>query len=153
MPDAMTELLRQEMECERLLDCFHGLSELDQRVFRFLVTAGEPLTVDEVAARIDRERSTAYRSVKRLRAADLVTREQVNQEGGSYYHVFSARPPGEIADAMQRTLNDFYAKMGKLIGELRETYEEMDAGADDTTAGSDAADGHETRSTGSVPHD
>lgn len=128
MPDAMTELLQQEMECESLLDCFHGLSDLDRRVFRLLVEADDPMTVDEVAAAVDRERTTAYRSVKRLREADLVTREQVNQDGGSYYHVFSPRDADEIADAMQRTLNDFYAKMGQLIGDFREKYDEADTG-------------------------
>ena len=130
MPDAMTELLRQEMECENLLDCFHGLSELDRDVFRLLVAADEPMTVDEVAAEIDRERTTAYRSVKRLREADIVEREQVNQEGGSYYHVFSPRDADEIADAMQRTLNDFYAEMGQLIGEFREKYRDADGDAE-----------------------
>lgn len=126
MPDAMTQLLQQEMVCESLLDCFHGLSDLDRQVFRLLVEADRPLTVDEVAAQVDRERTTAYRSVKRLREADLVAREQVNQDGGSYYHVFSPRDADEIADAMQRTLNDFYAKMGQLIGEFREKYDDID---------------------------
>jgi predicted transcriptional regulator len=128
MPDAMTELLQQEMACESLLDCFHGLSELDRQVFGLLVDADEPLTVDEVADAVDRERTTAYRSVKRLREADLVERDQVNQDGGSYYHVFSPRDADEIADAMQRTLNDFYAKMGQLVGEFREKYAEAETG-------------------------
>ncbi|UIP00516.1 helix-turn-helix domain-containing protein [Halobaculum sp. CBA1158] len=122
MPDAMTELLRKEMQCENLLDCFHGLSELDKEVFRLLVEGDDPMTVDEVAAEIDRERTTAYRSVRRLQEADIVERKQVSQEGGSYYHVFTPRDADEIADAMQRTLNDFYAKMGQLIGEFREKY-------------------------------
>jgi predicted transcriptional regulator len=122
MPDAMAELLQEELQCESLLDCFHGLSELDEEVFRLLVAADDPMTVDEVAAEIDRERTTAYRSVRRLREAEIVKRERISQDGGSYYHVFSPRDADEIADAMQRTLNDFYAKMGQLIGEFREKY-------------------------------
>jgi predicted transcriptional regulator len=133
MPDAMTELLQQEMECENLLDCFHGLSEMDEEVFRLLVDADGPLTVDEVAAEIDRERTTAYRSVRRLQEANVVERDQVSQEGGSYYHVFAPRDADAIADEMQRTLNDFYAKMGQLIGEFREKYEA--ANGDGSTAG------------------
>lgn len=126
MPDAMTELLQQEMACESLLDCFHGLSELDKEVFRLLVEADGPMTVDEIAEQIERERTTAYRSVNRLMEADIVEREQRNQAGGSYYHVFSPRDADEIADAMQRTLNDFYAKMGQLIAEFRDKYDDAD---------------------------
>jgi predicted transcriptional regulator len=130
MPDAMTDLLQQEMECESLLECFHGLSDLDRRVFRLLAGAEDPLTVDEVAEAVDRERTTAYRSVRRLRDAGLVERDQVNQDGGSYYHVFSPVPGDDVADAMQRTLNDFYAEMGRLIGEFREKYGEVEVEED-----------------------
>lgn len=126
MPDAMSEMLQKEMECESLLDCFHGLSDLDKEVFRLLVAADEPMTVDEVAGKIERERTTAYRSVQRLQEAEIITQEQVNQDGGSYYHVFSPRDANEIADDMQRTLNDFYAQMGQLIGEFREKYATVD---------------------------
>ncbi|MFT4921780.1 MAG: putative transcriptional regulator [Haloarculaceae archaeon] len=145
MPDAMTELLQEEMQCENLLDCFHGLSELDKEVFRLLVEADEPMTVDEVAAEIDRERTTAYRSVRRLQEADIVEREQVSQEGGSYYHVFSPRDADEIADAMQRTLNDFYAKMGQLIGEFREKYATIDEQGGDTDASATQVDIQQSR--------
>jgi predicted transcriptional regulator len=140
MPDAMTDLLRQEMACESLLDCFHGLSELDREVFRLLVAADDPLTVDEVADAVDRERTTAYRAVRRLREADLVTREQVNQEGGSYYHVFTPRDADAIADDMQRTLNDFYAKMGQLVGEFRDKYADVDGAGEGGASARDAGE-------------
>jgi predicted transcriptional regulator len=140
MPDAMTELLQQDMRCENLLDCFHGLSDLDREVFRLLVEADDPMTVDEVAVEIDRERTTAYRSVRRLREAGIVDREQVGQEGGSYHHVVSPRDADEIASEMQRTLNDFYAKMGQLIEEFREKYDTVDGHGTDAGASAPRAD-------------
>lgn len=136
----MTELLRSELECESLLECFHGLSELDRAVFRLLVAAADPMTVAEVAAEIDRERTTAYRSVRRLRGAGIVDREQVGQEGGSYHHVVSPRGADEIASEMQRTLNDFYAKMGQLIAEFREKYDTVDGHGTDADASAPRAD-------------
>ena len=35
----MSEQLRRDMECEGLLECFHGLKELDKECFRALVGA------------------------------------------------------------------------------------------------------------------
>ncbi|MFB6146918.1 MAG: helix-turn-helix domain-containing protein [Halobacteriaceae archaeon] len=122
MPDALTEMLRQDMECEGLLECIHGLSDLDRQVFGLLAEAEEPLTVDEIGDRIDRERSTAYRSVQRLLQAGFIQKEQVNYDSGGYYHVYRPTDPDQIADEMQRTLNDWYAEMGQLIGEFREKY-------------------------------
>jgi predicted transcriptional regulator len=117
------------MECEGLLECFHGLKELDKECFRALVDAGEPLTVDEIAETVDRERSTAYRAIQRLLQTGFIEKDQVNYEQGGYYHVYSPTDPSQIADDMQRMLNDWYAKMGQLIQEFENKYEQSDASA------------------------
>ncbi len=129
MADSLAEYLQKDMECEGLLECIHGLGELDRRCFEVLVESGEPLTVDEVADRIDRERSTAYRAVQRLLQAGFVQKEQVNYDQGGYYHVYRPTDADEAADDMQRLVNDWYAKMGQLIGEFREKYDELDEAA------------------------
>jgi predicted transcriptional regulator len=111
------------MECESLLECFHGLKELDKECFGALVDAGEPLTVDEVADVVDRERSTAYRSIQRLLQTGFIQKDQVNYDQGGYYHVYSPTDPEVVADDMQRLLNDWYAKMGQLIQEFEDKYD------------------------------
>ena len=123
MADSMSEYLQQDMECEGLLECIHGLKDLDRECFGVVVEAGEPLTVDEVAERVDRERSTAYRSIQRLLQAGLTQKEQVNYDQGGYYHVYRPADPDRVADDMQRMLNDWYAKTGQLIAEFREKYD------------------------------
>ncbi len=122
----MSEQLRQDMECEGLLECFHGLKQLDKEIFQEVVGAGESLTIDEIADRVDRERSTAYRAVQRLLKAGFIQKEQVNYDQGGYYHVYKAADPSSIADDMQRMLNDWYAKMGQLIQEFENTYEQTE---------------------------
>lgn len=122
----MSEQLQRDMECEGLLECFHGLKQLDKEVFQALVNAEEPLTVDEIADAVDRERSTAYRAVQRLLQAGFIQKEQINYDQGGYYHVFEPTDPSNIADNMQRLLNDWYAKMGQLIQEFETKYEDQD---------------------------
>lgn len=118
----MAEYLRSDMECEGLLECLHGLKDLDRDCFEALHDAAAPLTVDDLAETVDRERSTVYRSVQRLLQAGLVAKEQVNYEQGGYYHVYRPVDAGEIADDMQRLLNDWYAAMGQLIVEFEAKY-------------------------------
>jgi predicted transcriptional regulator len=124
MPDSMGEYLQRDMSCEGLLDCFHGLKELDREVFDVLAGSETAMTVDEVAAAVDRERSTAYRAIRRLVEAGIVEREQINYDDGGYYHVFRPRAADEVADEMQRMLNDCYAKMGQLIDQFRDEYDD-----------------------------
>ena len=126
MSASMVEYLNQDMECEGLLECIHGLKDLDREVFVSLTDAAEPMTIDEIAASVDRERSTAYRAVQRLLQAGFLQKEQVNYDQGRYYHVYHPTDPDVVADEMQRTLNDWYAQMGQLIGEFRSKYEDAD---------------------------
>jgi predicted transcriptional regulator len=124
MPDAMSEYLDRDMECEGLLECFYGLKELDREVFAALAKNDTPLTVDEVADAVDRERSTAYRAMRRLVDAGFVRKEQVNYDHGGYYHVFEPADADEVGNDLQRMLNDWYAEMGQLIDEFRRKYED-----------------------------
>lgn len=121
----MAEYLRKDMECEGLLECMHGLKELDKQIFRTLVETPEPLTIDEIAEEMDRERSTVYRSVQRLLQAGFIQKEQINYDQGGYYHVYEPTDPENVADDMQRMLNEWYAKMGQLIQEFEDKYSEQ----------------------------
>lgn len=124
MPGSMTELIRNDLECEGLLDCLYGLPQLDRTVFEILAEHGDPMIVDEVAAEIDRERSTAYRSLERLVAAGFLDRRRESFETGSYVHVYSLRDPGAVAAEMQRLVTDWYAEIGPLIREFEERFAE-----------------------------
>ncbi|SDJ62479.1 helix-turn-helix domain-containing protein [Natronorubrum texcoconense] len=122
MPDAVQNQLRDERECEGLLDCMFGLNELDRAVFRLLAESSEPLTVDYIAKFIGKERTTAYRSVKRLEEAGVAVEEQESCPKGGYHHVYRVSDPDEIANELQRMLNQWYAETGQLIQEFRDTY-------------------------------
>ncbi|UPM44226.1 helix-turn-helix domain-containing protein [Halocatena salina] len=124
MPDSLNEMLRQDMDCEGLLECFHGFRELDKEIFRILMMSGESLTVDEIAEQVDRERSTAYRAVQRLLQVGFIQKEQINYDQGGYYHVYHPTNPDKIADDMQQMLNEWYAKMGQLIQQFRDKYDQ-----------------------------
>ena len=101
-----------------------GLNEVDRGVFRLLAESSEPLTVDHIAKFIGKERTTAYRSVKRLEESGVVVQEQESCPKGGYHHVFRVADPDGIADELQRKLNEWYADTGQLIQQFRDTYGE-----------------------------
>lgn len=124
MPNSMVELLQQDMECEGLLECMHGLKQLDRECYGVLVESEDPLTIDEIAEAVDRERSTAYRSIQRLLNAGFIQKQQINYDQGGYYHVYTPSDPSQVADDMQRMLNDWYAKLGQLVQEFEDKYDQ-----------------------------
>lgn len=119
MDETIAGQLRREMVCEGLLECFFGLNSIDGECYRLVTESDEPLTIDEVAEGVDRDRSTAYRSLRRLLETGLVQKRQVGHEDGGYHHVYSPTDPTEVATELQRTLDGWYAKMGRLIHEFR----------------------------------
>lgn len=134
MAESITEMLRQDMQCESLLECFHNLKSIDKTVYQLLHQHPDPLTVDAIAQEINRERSTAYRSVQRLLQAGFIEQDQRNYDQGGYYHVYQPRDAAQITQELQRDLNDWYAKMGQLIGEFNDKY----ATHNDTTITTDS---------------
>ena len=126
MMNSMADQLQQEMVCERLLECVHGLRPLDTACYETLVESQEPLTVDAVAASIDRDRTTAYRSTQRLFERGLINRDQINYDHGGYVHVYYPADPSAVAANMQRRLNDWYATIDRLIQEFKDTYDTTD---------------------------
>jgi predicted transcriptional regulator len=117
--------LRRDLACEDLLECVHGLIDLDRACFRTLSDADEPLTVDEIADRVDRERSTAYRSIHRLLEAGFLRKEQVNYEQGGYYHVYHPVDPDDVAEEMATLIDQWHHQMSSLVAEFRDEYGEQ----------------------------
>lgn len=124
MPEAVLEQMQSEQDCDDLLTCMLGLSQLDKEVFGLLFENGGPHTVDHIANFIDRERTTAYRSVKRLQEAGVVEKDQESCQHGGYHHVYRVKDADAIADGFQQMLNSWYANTGQLIQEFRDTYAE-----------------------------
>ncbi len=122
MENSIKDYLIKELDCDEVLDCFLGLKELDKRIFRLLAQNSEFMSVDEISEEINRERSTTYRSIQRLLQAGLIQKKQINYDEGGYCHVYITSNSEEIANELQRMLNDWYATMGQLIDEFREKY-------------------------------
>ena len=131
MVTALNRDLERDLECDGLIECLYELNDLDRECFTLLSEAERRLTIDEIAERVDRERSTVYRSVQRLLEAGLVQKKQINYDQGGYYHEYTITDPDSVADTMQEQLNDWYAQIGYLIGRFHEKYGEgsEDAGS------------------------
>ncbi|MFC6987809.1 helix-turn-helix domain-containing protein [Haloplanus sp. GCM10025708] len=119
---SVREDLERDLGCLDLLGCVYGLNERDQMAFQLLQQTEGGLTVDDIADRLECDRSTAYRSVSRLYEADIIVQEQINYDHGGYYYVYRPRKPEEVAHEMQRLLNDWYATIGQLIQEFENRY-------------------------------
>lgn len=120
MSTPLADELRGEMDCVASVARVHGLGRFEETCFRVLLESDEPLTVDEIADRTARERSTSYRTIQRLRERGLVGRTAVNHEHGGYYHVYRPADPSRIACDARLLLDERYATVERLVDALEE---------------------------------
>lgn len=119
MTDSIRDDLDRDLESADLLVRLLGVTGTDRRVFELVVESTEPVTVDELAAMTDRDRSTMYRSAQRLVDANCLRKETVPSDDGGYHHRYLPESAPRIAARMYRTLNDWYAELDRAVREFR----------------------------------
>lgn len=114
MASSIPEMLRAECKCEDMAKCILGLKELDINAYKTLLENG-PMTAEKLGKLLDRERSTAYRSLQNLIACGLVYRETKSISIGGYYYEYVAIEPTVVKEMIKKTIDQWYQKMNDLI--------------------------------------
>ena len=89
----------------------------------------EPMTLDEIAKAMDRDRSTTFRSLQKLVSLGLLVKETKTIKDGGYFHVYSAvdretfkreteRRVKELQKSLDRLLKKFESDMQQAISSM-----------------------------------
>jgi predicted transcriptional regulator len=93
-----------EPDFQHVLACVFGIQDHESRTY--LVLLDEPgSTVEELAERLDRDRSNVNRSLTTLMEKGLVERERRLLDSGGYVYQYTAIPLPEAKELMHRTLD------------------------------------------------
>jgi predicted transcriptional regulator len=107
----------RELEPEEILRLVFGLREIEITTYQIIsVSKGKPLDVEEVARKIDRDRTTAQRSLCNLVSAGLVVRRQ--EPHHRLFYRYEAISPEEMKEAMRAYIRALFEQMNKTIDEL-----------------------------------
>src|SRR6476661_4537296 len=71
-----------------LLTHLYALSALDIDVLFILMKSKEPMTTEELAKKMKRDKSNIFRSVQKLVNQGLCSKENRTIEGGGYFYVY-----------------------------------------------------------------
>lgn len=121
MEDSLGERVENAERPGILLEILYGLKRVDRNCFCLLADENR-LTVDDIADRLDKDRSTVYRAVQRLCEAGFVSKHQVNYDDGGYYHVYTLEDMESIVDDIGDQIDTVSSQMEDLLVELGDEY-------------------------------
>ena len=110
------------ISCKDVMQYIFELNKLDLEVYKKLKEL-EKSRADIIAKKMNKERSTVYRSLQRLTSCRLCTKKTRTIETGGYYHIYSCNDSKNIRKEiescidewhrfMKKTLKDFEKEMG-----------------------------------------
>lgn len=117
----ITYLEERSRECEDVLECIAGFGELEKEIY-FQMSVDEALTVDEIAEKVERERSTVFRSLKKLKDNSFIEQDTKGLEGGSYVNIYTKVSPEEVSEDMRERIEEWATLINKMIDEFEEKY-------------------------------
>ncbi len=117
MPRSIPEMIRGDFKCDDIAKCILGLKNIDIETYKTLVAKG-PMTAERLGEVLNRERSTAYRSLQNLMGCGLVRRETRTINSGGYFYDYIALEPSRMKDMVQGNIDLWYKKMTILVADI-----------------------------------
>ncbi|TFG14982.1 transcriptional regulator [Candidatus Thorarchaeota archaeon] len=96
-----------------LLCCAFGLRSSETDAYFSLLSEAE--TVEEVASKIGRDRSTTQKILGDLFKKGLVTRDTKYFDRGGYYYVYKAISTAEVREAILKHLDEWYEETRRFL--------------------------------------
>lgn len=115
----LPDKLMESESCHDLVQCAFSLSEFDLEVYQKLHESG-PIRADELAEIIGRDRSTVYRSLKKLLSCGLCNRETKSLEKGGYYHLYGAVSKKKVKAKLEECISEWHEKMLNALSTFEE---------------------------------
>jgi predicted transcriptional regulator len=110
--------------CTDLLRCMYNLSDLDLEVLRLLLDEGAS-KAEVLADRLDRDRSTVYRSLQKMVSCQVVTKETRSLERGGYYHVYASVPRDLLKERLSHCIQEWHERVTSLLARFDEDMESL----------------------------
>jgi predicted transcriptional regulator len=97
-------MLDEEPGFQDVLTCVFGIQRHEARTYEVLLD-NPGSTVEELAEKLDRDRSNVNRSLSTLREKELAKRERRLLDGGGHVYQYNPTPLPEARDLMHDTLD------------------------------------------------
>ncbi len=107
-------LTRRNASCNDLLCSVYNLNPIDLDVFYHLA-GGNTASLDELAQKVKRDRSTVHRSLQKLVSNQLCYKETRAIKDGGYYHLYGATELPKIKEQSELRVREITTSLEKML--------------------------------------
>jgi predicted transcriptional regulator len=109
--------IKKTICCDDVIQSLFDLNGLDIIVYKELRGEGET-RADDLANKLNRERSTIYRSLQKLNSCGLCKKITRTITKGGYYHTYQCDDYDNIKKRLDDCIERWYKKMKKTVQDL-----------------------------------
>ncbi len=103
--------------CDDVIQCIFELNKLDIKVYKTLKEIGET-RANTLAKKLNKDRSTIYRSLQKLTCSELCTKNTKTITSGGYYHTYLCNSTKDAKEKIEQRIDNWYNKMKNTIKNL-----------------------------------
>ncbi|MCD6383594.1 MAG: helix-turn-helix domain-containing protein [Thermoplasmata archaeon] len=121
---SMNIMNAEGLRCEDLFECFYNLNDLDKKVYFVLAESRTPMTNDEIARIVEKDKTAVYRSLQKLLTCGLITKsKKTYQRRPSYNYLYQAVDISLVKNRLRQDLKNWFIRAEHLIDSLDELFD------------------------------
>jgi predicted transcriptional regulator len=121
----ISTITRLNSTAKDLFIYLYDLSPLDADLFFILMKSKKPAILEDLAKKINRDKSNVFRSVQKLVSSGICIKESRSIKGGGYYHVYSAVDTKTFKMETEKRVKELQASFDRILRKFEEDMENM----------------------------
>lgn len=121
----ISTITRLNSTAKDLFIYLYDLSPLDADLFFILMKSKKPVILEDLAKKINRDKSNVFRSVQKLVSSGICIKESRTIRGGGYYHVYSAVDTKTFKMETEKRVKELQVSFDRILRKFEEDIENM----------------------------
>jgi predicted transcriptional regulator len=121
----ISTITRLNSTAKDLFIYLYDLSPLDSDLFFILMKSKKPVILEDLAKKINRDKSNVFRSVQKLVSSGICIKESRTIKGGGYYHVYSAVDTKTFKMETEKRVKELQTSFDRILRKFEEDIENM----------------------------
>jgi predicted transcriptional regulator len=121
----ISTITRLNSTAKDLFIYLYDLSSLDADLFFILLKSKKPVILEDLAKKINRDKSNVFRSVQKLVSSGICIKESRTIKGGGYYHMYSAVDTKTFKMETEKRVKELQASFDRILRKFEEDIENM----------------------------